>query len=552
MKSKAKYLLPVATMIVPILLAACGGEPAGVAQTSSVATPGTLSYKQAQIDPYIAMAEPTATTGSGAESPLVNKSVQSFDSSNLGVAPGGANAYGQGDEGTTSTPIQEALPPNPFVSTTEDHLSTFAMDVDTGSYSAARTYLTTGTLPPASIVRTEEFVNYFHYNYPSPQNGAFGIHVDSAPSPYGQSGNQIVRVGIQGKTIDTTARKNAVLTFVIDVSGSMQQPNRLPLVKEALQLLVGQLNQEDKVGIVVYGSEARVLLDHTTAASKDKIMAAIDSLADEGSTNAEAGLRLGYELAGKNFANGAINRVILCSDGVANVGEAGPDGIRKAIRDYTAQGIELTTVGFGMGDYNDYLMEQLADDGDGNYAYVDNIGEAQRIFVQNLTGMLQVIAKDAKIQVDFNPEVVARYRLIGYENRDVADQDFRNDKVDAGEVGSGHSVTALYEVETLKGTSSAAALTVQVRYVDPTDGQVHEINQPFNLSDFGTSVDSAAPDFQLALAVAGFAEQLRSTSNQFVYKGEVLALAQKAATALPQDADAQEFARLVSEAADIR
>jgi Ca-activated chloride channel family protein len=491
------------------------------------------------------MAQATSTTGSAAANNSYLIAPQSG-------AEKEAPAADQGGTDSWAAPPVEALPPNPFITTSEDHLSTFAMDVDTGSYSAARNYINTGTLPPAETVRVEEFVNYFHYDYPTPQTDAFGIYVDSAPAPFGQSNNQIVRVGIQGRRIAAENRKDAVLTFVIDVSGSMQQPNRLPLVKQALRLLVDELNQADQIGIVVYGSQARVLLAHTTAANKDTILAAIDSLQDEGSTNAEAGLRLGYDLASKHFVPGAINRVILCSDGVANVGETGPDGIRKQIRDYTAQGVDLTTIGFGMGDYNDQLMEQLADDGNGNYAYVDNLGEAKRIFVENLTGTLQVIAKDAKIQVDFNPAIVARYRLVGYENRAVADQDFRNDTVDAGEVGAGHSVTALYEVELVKEAAPGAALTVQVRYADAQDGQVREISKPFERREFGGSLDDAEPHLQLAVAVAAFAEQLRSAPGQAELGRQVLSLAQRAAGALSQDADVQEFAQLVVRASNLK
>jgi Ca-activated chloride channel family protein len=261
---------------------------------------------------------------------------------------------------------------------------------------------------------------------------------------------------------------------------------------------------------------------------------------------------MGYELAARHFKNGAINRVILSSDGVANVGATGPDAIRQAIRDYTAQGIYLTTVGFGMGTYNDYLMEQLADDGNGNYAYVDTLDAAKRIFVEDLTGTLQVIAKDAKIQVDFNPAVVGSYRLLGYENRDVADADFRNDRVDAGEVGAGHSVTALYEVVPT-GQGSGTALTVQVRYADPTSGEVHEIQKPFTSGDFGADFVAAAPRLQLAVAAAAFAEQLRGSGYaQDRSLADVLAIAQRVAPQLANDADAQEFVRLVERAKEIR
>lgn len=443
-------------------------------------------------------------------------------------------------------------PSNPFVNTGQDHLSTFALDVDTGSYTAVRNYIMAGQLPPSSNVRPEEFINYFRYDYPVPEESTFGIYVDSAPSPYGGAGTHFVRVGIQGQRVSDTQRKDAVLTFVIDISGSMAEPNRLPLVKQALRLLVNELRPSDQVGIVVYGSEAHMVLDHTGVAGKDAILKAIDGLENEGSTNAEAGLRMGYELASKHLKDGAINRVILCSDGVANVGEVTPDGIRQAIRDYTKQGIVLTTVGFGMGDYNDYLMEQLADDGDGSYAYVDTLAAAKRIFVENLTGTLQVIAKDAKVQVDFNPAVVSRYRLVGYENRDVADDDFRNDTVDAGEIGAGHTVTALYEVE-LAGEATGNALTVQMRYADPNTKEVKEIKQPFERGAFGNDFASSKPRFQLAVAAAGLAEQLRGGDlAQGKSLGDVQTIAQSIASQLQKDADVQEFAQVVAKAVELQ
>jgi Ca-activated chloride channel family protein len=337
---------------------------------------------------------------------------------------------------------------------------------------------------------------------------------------------------------------------VIDISGSMADSNRLPLVKQALRLLVEELRETDQVAIVVYGDTAYTLLEHTSAADRERILDAIDSLQNQGSTNAEAGLRMGYELAMRHFKPGASNRVILCSDGVANVGATGPDAIRQSIRDYTAQGVYLTTIGFGMGDYNDYLMEQLADDGDGNYAYVDTLDAARRIFVQNLTGTLQVIAKDAKVQVDFNPQVVASYRLVGYENRAVADADFRNDAVDAGEVGAGHSVTALYEVR-LTEQGQGTALTVQMRYADPKGGEVREIRQPFDSASFGRDFAAAAPRFQQAVAVAGFAEQLRAGGDDAPTLADVLAITQRVAPQLPNDGDVQEFAQLVARAIEL-
>jgi Ca-activated chloride channel family protein len=456
-------------------------------------------------------------------------------------------------EPSPSDPERSTAEVNPFVLTSEDHLSTFALDVDTASYAAARNYLNDGRLPYPGEVRVEEFVNYFDYGYPEPQQDAFGISVDAAPSPW-PTGNQethLVRVGIQGKHIDDSERKDAVLTFVIDISGSMTEPRRLPLVKEALRLLVDELRPTDQVAIVVYSDDTRAILDYTSAENRNTIMRAIDALQTEGSTNVEDGLRLGYEMAGDQFEVGATNRVILCSDGVANVGATGPDAIRQVIRDYTAQGVYLTTVGFGMGDYNDHLMEQLADDGNGNYAYVDTLDEARRVFVENLTGMLQVIARDAKVQVDFNPDVVNSYRLLGYENRDVADVDFRNDTVDAGEIGAGHNVTALYEM-VLTGQASGPALTVYLRYEDPETGEVHELDHPFDTEAIAPSLEEAPPNVQLAVAVAGFAEHLRQSGYvQDRSLGDILAIAERAAAQFANDDEVQELVRLVQQAREL-
>ncbi|MEJ2736647.1 MAG: von Willebrand factor type A domain-containing protein, partial [Anaerolineae bacterium] len=362
---------------------------------------------------------------------------------------------------------------NPFIDTEDDHLSTFALDVDTGSYTIARRYVQDGNLPPEDAVRVEEFVNYFEagYDYP-PQGQAFAIHVDGAPFPYSETERyQMMRVGIQGYAIPPDERKDVSLTFVIDVSGSMDRESRLELVKRALEMLVEQLRPSDSVGIVVYGSDARVVLESTSGAEARTILDAIYRLHPEGSTNAEAGLRLGYERANAAFNPGGINRVVLCSDGVANVGQTGPESIWDVISGYASEGITLTSVGFGMGNYNDVLMEQLADNGDGFYAYVDTLKEAERLFVHGLTGTLQSIAMDAKVQVDFDPAVVARYRLVGFENRAIADQDFRDDTVDAGEIGAGHSVTALYEVK-LHPEAGGRIATVHLRWQDPDTAEV--------------------------------------------------------------------------------
>ena len=447
---------------------------------------------------------------------------------------------------------------NPFIDTEDDHLSTFAMDVDTASYTIARRYVSEGHLPPKDAIRVEEFVNYFDQEYPGPEDGegAFAVHLEGAPSPFGGERYYLLRVGVQGQRIHDEDRKDAVLTFVIDVSGSMDREDRLGLVKDALRLLVEELRPADKVGIVVYGSTARTVLKPTSVAHASRILAAIDALQSGGSTYAEAGLRRGYEMAYRAFEEGAINRVILCSDGVANVGRTGAESILDEIADYAARGITLSAVGFGLGNYNDVLMEKLADQGDGNYAYVDTLAEAKRVFVENLTGTLQVIARDAKIQVDFSPEVVSRYRLLGYENRAVADEDFRNDAVDAGEVGAGHSVTALYEIKFLKGTDGAEAmgraLTVHVRYEDPDTGDVQEVVREFWRDDFRASFEQASARFQLAAAVAEYAEILRESYwAQDNSLESVLSLVQRTGAALADDPDVAEFVWLVSRASQL-
>lgn len=440
---------------------------------------------------------------------------------------------------------------NPFVDTTEDHLSTFALDVDTASYALARRYITDGRLPPPEAVRVEEFVNAFEQGYNPPPDVAFAIYADGAPSPFQPDGTQLLRVGIQGYAVADADRLPANLTFVIDVSGSMDMENRLGLVKRSLELLVERMRPDDTVAIVVYGSDARIVLPATSGADKGAILSAIYNLWPEGATNAEAGLKLGYSLAYANFRPGGTNRVILCSDGVANVGATGPDQIMESIRAYADAGIQLTTLGFGMGNFNDVLMEQLANDGDGVYGYIDTLDEAQKLFVEDLTSTLQVIALDAKVQVDFNPATVARYRLIGYENRAVADEDFRNDAVDAGEIGAGHTATALYAIQLQPGAEGRLA-TVQLRWEDPATHVVREINGNFNTFDLAPSFEATAPHYQLAVTVAHYAELLRhspwayaTTFNQLYGNAARLTLL------LPNDPQVAELADLVARSAPL-
>ena len=441
---------------------------------------------------------------------------------------------------------------NPFIDTEDDHLSTFAIDVDTASYTVARRFVQDGNMPHPDSVRVEEFVNFFDQGYAPPEEGAFAIHVDGSPSPFGGDKHWLVRVGLQGKEIASDARKDATLVFAIDVSGSMGREDRLGLVKRSLRLLVDELRPTDEVGIVIYGSVGQVLLEPTDGGEKRSIISAIDRLEPGGSTYAEDGLRLAYQLAAERVRPGRVTRVILLSDGVANVGNTGPDSILKRISGYVDEGVTLTTVGFGMGNFNDVLMEQLANNGDGSYYYVDTINEARRVFVENLVGTLQNIAKDTKVQVDFNPEVVRSYRLLGYENRRVDDEDFRDDTVDAGEVGAGHSVTALYELK-LHDDAEGALGTVYLRYEDPDTGEVSEINREFLRRELAPEFGEASPRFQMSAVVAEYAEILRE--SYWAQDGSLERVAAEAGRVqrlLPSDEDVSEFASLVSRAESIQ
>jgi len=438
---------------------------------------------------------------------------------------------------------------NPFVDTLEDHLSTFAMDVDTAAYTKMRDYLNNGQLPPSDLVRIEEFINYFNMEYPDPTEGAFGINVEGGPSPFGGEGVKLLKIGIQGRHIAGWQRKDARLTFVIDVSGSMEEENRIGMVKYGLSRLVDRLGPNDLVAIVAYSDYAWTVLEPTSVEARGRIVEAINSLYPTNSTNTEAGLRMGYDLAWRNYRDGAINRVILASDGVANVGNTDPNVLATYAQDYYGRNIFLSTVGVGHGNYNDVLLETLADKGNGVYSFLDSEQAAERIFTQDIEGTLQTIAKDAKIQVDFNPYAVRSYRLLGYENRAVADQDFRNDTVDAGEVGAGHSVTALYEVQ-LNAESSEDIVVVRVRYEDPDTRAVSELSKTFRRSELQSDFGRTSPRFQLAAVVAQFAEILRARPYA---EGERLrqlsSLAWSVQRQLLFDGDVYEFAQLVDRAA---
>jgi Ca-activated chloride channel family protein len=432
--------------------------------------------------------------------------------------------------------------------TFEDNRSTFAMDVDTGSYTLARSYINDGNLPPASAVRVEEFVNYFDQGYRAPRGETFAIHVDGAGSPFGiEEGERLMRVGIQGQDVSDWRREEMALTFVIDTSGSMGGGNRLELVKDALLTLVEGLDAGDEVAIVAYGDRAWEVLPMTSARETRRIRNALNNLRPGGSTNAEAGLTLGYDIADAHYRREAVNRIILCSDGVANVGATGPGQILDRVGNSVRRGITLTSIGVGMGNYNDVMMEQLADKGDGAYFYVDDRAEADRVFGEEITSTLQPIALDAKVQVEFDPEKVWAYRLLGYENRDVADRDFRNDRVDAGEIGAGHSVTALYALSLVPRVSGEIG-QVTLRYRKPEEAGFVEQFKIVDAGDVDGDFGRASANFRLAASAATFAEVLRNSHYvQEVSMRDLIRQADEAAVDL-RSAEADELLMLMEDA----
>ncbi|HVJ94221.1 MAG TPA: von Willebrand factor type A domain-containing protein [Labilithrix sp.] len=406
---------------------------------------------------------------------------------------------------------------NPFVDSKKDRLSTFSIDVDTASYAIARRKLNESTLPPFASVRAEEFLNSFDYDYEGPEAGnakPFHVHMTAAPSPF-TKGHHLVRIGVQAKRITAKERVPVHLVYLVDTSGSMGGKDRIELAKQSLEMLTGTLRDGDTVAICTYAGDVRTVLTPTGIDRKADILRAIRSLRTGGGTSMGSGVQLAYDLASKTLVPGHVNRVVVLSDGDANIGNTTHEQVLASIRRYKDRGITLSTVGFGSGNYKDVMMERLADEGDGNYTYIDSEAQARKVFTEQVDGLLQVVARDVKIQVELDPSVVARYRLIGYENRDIADKDFRNDKVDAGEVGAGHSVTALYDVELLR--TDASPLTVRMRHKPAKNalngGSDTAIESKFVMPKEAIlgSFSDAPTSFRFATAVAGFAEILRKS-----------------------------------------
>lgn len=463
-----------------------------------------------------------------------------------------------------------------FVTTAQNPLSTFAIDVDTASYANVRRFLNQGRRPPVDAVRIEELLNYFPYRYAPPAGSdPVGVTLEVAAAPWAP-GHRLVRIGLKGREIATGERPAANLVFLLDVSGSMHHPNKLPLVQESLRLLVARLRPDDRVAIVTYAGSSGLALPSTLVTRAAEILAAVADLRPGGSTNGAMGIQLAYDIAKANFVNGGINRVILCTDGDFNVGVTSEGELVRLIEEKAKSGVFLTVLGFGMGNLKDATLEQLADKGNGHYGYIDSKREAEKLLVEQVNGTLVTVAKDVKVQVEFNPRVVAAYRLLGYENRRLAKEDFNNDAVDAGELGAGHTVTALYEivpagqagpatgtVDALKyapaaeagptGAEAAEMLTVKVRYKEPTADVSRKLEFP--LRDGGQAFTAASADFKFAAAVAGFGQLLRDSPHRGAttwadvaawaraglvddaggYRGEFLRLVERAAALSPAE-----------------
>ncbi|WP_298392371.1 von Willebrand factor type A domain-containing protein [Flavobacterium sp.] len=453
---------------------------------------------------------------------------------------------------------------NQFESPKSAPLSTFSIDVDNASYTNIRRFINNGQTVPKDAVRVEEMINFFKYNYPQPQNEhPFSINTDYNECPWNNK-NKIVRIGLQGKNIETKDLPNSNLTFLIDVSGSMNDVNKLPLLKESLKILVNQLRKEDRISIVVYAGAAGLVLPSTSGNDKEKIINSLDKLNAGGSTAGGAGIELAYKIAQENFIKGGNNRVILATDGDFNVGSSSNTDMQTLIEEKRKSGVFLTCLGYGMGNYKDSKMEILADKGNGNYAYIDNIQEANRFLGKEFKGSMFAIAKDVKIQIEFNPSLVQAYRLIGYENRKLRPEDFKNDAIDAGELGSGHTVTALYEIiptgvknemyqepSDLKYTKSDTSntdfknelATIKFRYKKPDgDKSIEMISQISNKHGDFYTIDA---DFKFSIAVAWFGLKLRN--SKLVTNKSSLDIIALAKEGLINDTDGyrSEFIRLV-------
>jgi Ca-activated chloride channel family protein len=503
MSLPVSFLRPVA---VGVLLAVAGCGVTSDPQSAAVPAP---AQHQTLIQHEALKADVTMAKRSAGAAPMAS----------FAPMPAG-ESYPQGDRDEQREQYQ-ALADNPIHAVAETPVSTFSADVDTGAYANVRRLLNQGRLPPEGAVRLEEMVNYFPYDYALPGDGSpFGVTTELAATPW-NSHTRLLRIGIKASDHVVAELAPANLVFLVDVSGSMNRREGLPLVKSTLKLLVDQLREQDRVSLVVYAGESRVVLEPTSGREKAKIRTAIEQLTAGGSTAGASGIELAYQMAQQAFIAKGINRILLATDGDFNVGVSDFDSLKQMAVDKRKTGISLTTLGFGVDNYNEHLMEQLADAGDGNYSYIDNLREARKVLVDQLASTLAVVAKNVKLQVEFNPAQVSEYRLLGYENRALKREDFSNDKVDAGEIGAGHTVTALYEIvpkgekgwlEPLRYGKAAAAVSentgelamLRVRYQSPEGGKSLLIERPIT-----NQVKPASEDLRFAAAVAAFSQQLK-------------------------------------------
>jgi Ca-activated chloride channel family protein len=516
----------IATPGTPQQIAVAGAATAGLAAnggasiqafTSGWAKGSGTGDRSASVDPSAPAARGSAALAKGG----VPADGRLFRS---GAAPVAAQT-------NFNTEAYDAVPENAFLDAKANPLSTFSIDVDTASYANVRRFLNSEQLPPSGAVRIEELVNYFPYSYPQPDGDIpFSVNVETARAPWAPE-HELVRIGIKGRELDAKNRPASNLVFLVDVSGSMQPENKLPLLRRSLRALVENLGPQDRVAIAVYAGSSGLVLPSTPGSDKRRILDALDHLGAGGSTNGAQGIKLAYETARENFLKDGNNRVILCTDGDFNVGVTSQSSLVELIEKERASGVFLSVLGFGDGNLKDSTMEKLADKGNGNYSYIDSFTEGRKVLVEQMGGTLFTIAKDVKIQVEFNPARVAGYRLIGYENRLLAKEDFNNDKKDAGEIGAGHSVTALYEVvpagKSVPGENSVDPLkyqapppqeagasddllTLKLRYKAPDSDSSKLIESPLKATD-PKEFEAATPDFQFAAAVAAFGMKLRGT-----------------------------------------
>ena len=427
----------------------------------------------------------------------------------------------------------------------EQPVSTFSIDVDTAAYSNVRRMLNQGKMPQRDAIRLEELINYFSYDYPTPKNEPFSVYTEVGPSPYNVD-KQLIHIGIQGKSIPKSNRPASNLVFLLDVSGSMNHPNKIGLLKNALKMLTNQLNEQDSVAIVVYAGAAGTVLKPTKGNNKQAIIDALAYLSAGGSTNGGAGIESAYRLAQQSFISNGINRVILATDGDFNVGTVNNQALKNLIENKRKSGVELSILGFGMNNYNDELMQQLAQNGNGNAYYIDNLNEARKVLVEEMSSTLFTIAKDVKIQMEFNPQLVSEYRLLGYETRALQREDFNNDKVDAGEIGAGHTVTAIYEVSLIGSTNKAIdplryqtektqlsentdeLAFLRLRYKSPKGNTSKLLEFPIDKSSMTTNLTQTSDNYRFSAAVAGFGELLQGGENlSTMTQNDIIALAQQ-------------------------